>query len=135
MTKLQKIILDVIIVITGIIIVALASYYTVRKLDKRRGDVLSSESDRVLREAEVYYKIKIDSLHGVIKTLKAAYAQDSVQHSAKVSQFNKSIYKLQSNIHEVDYKTYTDHDLDSVVRVLFPSAELSTPDFDRTFGN
>jgi len=117
-----------------LIIIAAAVIWTFLFIWAMRVDqVGDTQSEKVLRETEIYYESKIDSLHVVIKTLKAAYEQDSVHHSQKTVQFNKSIHKLQSNIHEVDYKTYTDHNLDSVVRVLFPSAELSTPDFDRTF--
>jgi len=93
------------------------------------------KSDEQIRSAEKVYERKIDSLKTEYRQLEKAFNALNEEHAKAVQQSQRTIKRLQNELNQINFSTYTNHELDSVIRVLYPSAELSTPDFDRTFSN
>lgn len=73
---------------------------------------------------------EIDSLKSVIVSLELSFEQDSIIHANEQIDNLKRIKALQKQVYAINYKTYTNHQLDSSILSNWPGAKVLPADRD-----
>lgn len=90
-------------------------------------DNLKEESFKLIIDKK---QAEIDSLKSVITSLDQSFEQDSIIHANEQIDNLKRIKALQKQVYAINYKTYTNHQLDSSILSNWPGAKVLPADRD-----